>query len=206
MHGYFTKLLENKIIISNKIQNIDKIPKLLEKRFNKVGLTVEEVLTEMDQRGRKDYYIETMCLKNLLTRKLDKLSGGELQRFCIAVACMKKADVYIFDEPSSYLDVKQRLTAAKEIRAMAMDTNYVLVVEHDLAILDLMCDHGCVMYGTSGAYGVITAPQSIKAAINIFLDGNIPTENMQFRTQALKFNIQEIEEKEKARAHYSHPW
>lgn len=194
LHGYFTKLLENKIVTSNKIQYIDKVPKILKKRFNNENITVQEVIDVMDERNKKDYYIQKMCLSNILTRKLDELSGGELQRFCIAVACMKKADCYVFDEPTSFLDVKQRLTTAKEIRNVAEDNKYVLVVEHDLAILDLMSDYGCVLYGSSGAYGVITAPQSIKAAINIFLDGFIPTENMRFRDQALKFNIQEVEE------------
>ena len=186
VHGFFTKLLK--------------------KRFNNENLKVSEVLDAMDSRNKKDYYIEKMCLEAILTRKLDELSGGELQRFCIAVASMKQADCYVFDEPTSFLDVKQRLTAAKEIRALAEDNKYVLIVEHDLAILDLMSDYGCVLYGQSGAYGVITAPQSIKASINIFLDGFIPTENMRFREQALKFNIQEIEEgsKEK-RTQYSYP-
>lgn len=206
LHGFFTKLLENRIVTSNKIQYIEKVPKLLKKRFNNENLKVSEVLDAMDSRNKKDYYIEKMCLEAILTRKLDELSGGELQRFCIAVASMKQADCYVFDEPTSFLDVKQRLTAAKEIRALAEDNKYVLIVEHDLAILDLMSDYGCVLYGQSGAYGVITAPQSIKASINIFLDGFIPTENMRFREQALKFNIQEIEEgsKEK-RTQYSYP-
>lgn len=35
--------------------------------------------------------------------------------------CIQDADVYMFDEPSSYLDVKQRLTAAKAIRALLTD-------------------------------------------------------------------------------------
>lgn len=206
LHGYFTKLLESKMVTSNKIQYIDKIPRLLKKRFGNESITVEEVLDAVDQRCKKSYYVESMCLGNVLTRKLDELSGGELQRFCIAIACMQKADVYVFDEPTSYLDVKQRLTAAKEIRKMADDNKYVLVVEHDLAILDLMSDYGCVLYGSSGAYGVITLPQSIKAAINIFLDGFIPTENMRFRENALKFNIQEIEEsKKEKRTQYTYP-
>lgn len=199
LHGYFTKLLENKIVTSNKIQYIIKIPKLLQKRFNKEDLTVSEVLDKMDPRNTKEYYIDKMCLTNILNRKLDDLSGGELQRFCIAVACMQKADVYVFDEPSSFLDVKQRITAAWEIRKMAEDNKYVIVVEHDLAILDLMCDYGCVLYGSSGAYGVITAPQSIKNAVNIFLDGFIPTENMRFRDTAFKFNIPELEESRKGK-------
>lgn len=48
----------------------------------------------------------------------------------------------MFDEPSSYLDVKQRLQAARIIRSVvAGDENqgkYVLVVEHDLAVLDYL--------------------------------------------------------------------
>ncbi|KAI5148375.1 ATP-binding cassette, sub-family E, member 1 [Enteropsectra breve] len=194
LHGFFTKLLEEKVATSNKIQYIDKIPKILQKRFENKEVTVKEVIEKMDERGMKDYYISKFYLKNIMSRQLTELSGGELQRFCIAVACMKNADLYVFDEPSSYLDVKQRLTAATEIRKLITDNKYVLVVEHDLAILDLMCDYGCVLYGASGAYGVITAPQSIKAAINIFLDGFIPTENMRFRSVGLKFNIQEPEE------------
>ncbi|ELA41785.1 uncharacterized protein VICG_01137 [Vittaforma corneae ATCC 50505] len=87
LHGYFTKLLENKIVTSNKVQYTDKVPKILKKRFQKEDLTVIEVLKAMDGRGRIDYYIEKMCLGNVLDRKLDELSGGELQRFCIA-CCM----------------------------------------------------------------------------------------------------------------------
>jgi ATP-binding cassette, sub-family E, member 1 len=191
LHGYFTKLLEDTLKTVTKIQYIDKIPKVLSKKYN--DPTVEFVLDEMDSRKMKDYYIEKLCLKNILTRKLEELSGGELQRFCIAVTAMQKADVYVFDEPTSYLDIKQRITAAKEIRNLATDGKYVIVVEHDLAILDMMSDYGCILYGKSGGYGVITAPQSIKAAINIFLDGFIPTENMRFRSHSFKFNIQEIE-------------
>ncbi|KAL6122032.1 hypothetical protein NUSPORA_00952 [Nucleospora cyclopteri] len=198
LHGYFTKLIEKQLKTSNKIQYIDKIPKLLEKRFNNKDITVEFVLNEFDGRGMKEYYAMKFELNKLMDRHLRELSGGELQRFSIAVTCMQEADVYVFDEPTSFLDVKQRLTAAREIRKLCADEKkYVIVVEHDLAILDLLSDVGCVLYGESGCYGIISSPFSIKMAINIFLDGYIPTENMRFRDTALKFNIQEIEEIQK---------
>ena len=44
---------------------------------------------------------------------MEHLSGGELQRFAIAVVAAQEADVYMIDEPSSYLDVRQRLKAAQ---------------------------------------------------------------------------------------------
>lgn len=97
------------------------------------------------------------------------------------MTCLAKADIYFFDEPSSYLDFKQRINAAKMIRSMVSDENYVIAVEHDLSILDYLSDFICCMYGKSGAYGVITMPYSVRQGINIFLSGNIPTENLRFR-------------------------
>jgi len=58
----------------------------------------------------------------VLDRNIGDLSGGELQRFAIAMAVVQKADIYMFDEPSSYLDVKQRLAAARVIRDLVTDT------------------------------------------------------------------------------------
>ncbi|KAF7683319.1 ABC transporter E family member 2 [Astathelohania contejeani] len=191
LQGYLSKLVGNEISAITKIQYIDRIPKSLKKIYKKNVLTVREILQDRDERKCMEYYTDLLCLESLLERDVEQLSGGELQRFAIAVVCLKESDVYIFDEPSSYLDVKQRLLAARAIRGLCQDNKYVIIVEHDLAILDLMSDFGCVLYGKAGGYGVITAPYSIKAAINIFLDGMIPTENMRFRPEALKFNISE---------------
>lgn len=195
LHGYFTKLLEDKLKVSYKLQYIDKLPKMLKKGVE--TLTVSAVLGKMDQKNQKEKYVDMLSLGELLERDVENLSGGELQRLYIALICLQDSNVYMFDEPSSYLDVRQRLAAARAIRSVCMD-KYVIVVEHDLAILDLMSDFGCVMYGMAGAYGVITNPFSIKMAINIFLDGFVPTENMKFRSEGLKFNIKEsIEMKDK---------
>ncbi len=97
----------------------------------------------------------------------------------------------MFDEPSSYLDVKQRLKVSHIIRDLIEDeiTKYVIVVEHDLSICDYLSDYICVLYGVPGAYGVVTMPFSCKEGINIFLKGYIPTENMQFRNFELNFKV-----------------
>lgn len=132
-------------------------------------------------------------LKHLMDRDIRVLSGGELQRFAIAVVAVQVSDVYMFDEPSSYLDVKQRLTAAAMIRQILQtgdgDRRYVLVVEHDLAVLDYLSDFVCVLYGTAGAYGVVTMPLSVRMGINAFLAGFLPSENMRFRDHALTFKV-----------------
>ena len=97
----------------------------------------------------------------------------------------------MFDEPSSYLDVKQRLSAARTIRELLRPDDYVIVVEHDLSVLDYLSDFVCVLYGRPAVYGVVTLPSSVREGINIFLDGHIPTENLRFREESLTFRIAE---------------
>lgn len=103
----------------------------------------------------------------------------------------------MFDEPSSYLDVKQRLKAAKMIRSLLSHEKYVIVVEHDLAILDYLSDYTCCLYGVPGVYGVVTLPFSVKEGINIFLAGFIPTENTRFRDEGLDFKVAGDSKKDK---------
>jgi ATP-binding cassette subfamily E protein 1 len=134
-------------------------------------------------------------LNHLLDRDIKVLSGGELQRFAIAIVAVQVSDVYMFDEPSSYLDVKQRLTAAAMIRQILEsgdgDRRYVIVVEHDLAVLDYLSDFVCVLYGQAGGYGVVTMPMSVRLGINAFLSGFLASENLRFRDHALTFKVSE---------------
>ncbi|OAQ29778.1 P-loop containing nucleoside triphosphate hydrolase protein [Linnemannia elongata AG-77] len=135
--------------------------------------------------------IDNLDLKEILQREVGQLSGGELQRFAISMVCIRKADIYMFDEPSSYLDVKQRLNAAKTIRSLLKPTCFVIVVEHDLSVLDYLSDFICVLYGVPSVYGVVTLPFSVREGINIFLDGKVPTENLRFREESLTFRLAE---------------
>lgn len=204
LHGYFRKVLEGNIETAIKVQYVDELPGFLKSEYELMGkfknlnlsseskLTVKQTIefgADFDEVFVNEI-IEILELKHLMNRELDQLSGGELQRLAIALTCIKNKNIYMFDEPSSYLDVKQRLNMSRAIKKICKDDKYVIVVEHDLAILDLLSDYGSVLYGMSGVYGVVTTPFSIKNAINIFLDGMIPTENMRFR-QPLKFNIME---------------
>jgi ATP-binding cassette subfamily E protein 1 len=83
------------------------------------------------------------------------------------------------------------------IRSLLTPENYVVVVEHDLSILDYLSDFICCLYGAPGAYGVVTMPFSVREGINIFLGGFIPTENMRFRDEELTFKVVETDEEKK---------
>ncbi|KAI5187215.1 ATP-binding cassette, sub-family E, member 1 [Nematocida homosporus] len=183
LQTYFKKLMEGKLVVAHKTQYVDQIPRSLKE---------ETVADLMSASGAETaYYYRELELEKLKDRRVKDLSGGELQRLAIAVTALKPADVYIFDEPTSYLDVRQRIKAASVIRGLCRANNYVIVVEHDLSILDLMSDFGCVLYGSAGAYGVISHPFTIREAINIFLSGVLPTENMRFRPEGLTFKVSE---------------
>lgn len=168
---------------------------------------VEVRLRTYDQTGKLEYYCDLLDLTPAIrSRSIKELSGGELQRLAIALVCIQKADVYIFDEPSSFLDVKQRLKAAQAIRSLVNDSNYVIVVEHDLAVLDYLSDFTCCLYGKPSIYGVVTMPFSVREGINIFLDGYVPTENLRFRDTGLVFKVAESAQEEVKRlCNYNYP-
>ena len=120
-------------------------------------------------------------------RPLDVLSGGELQRVAVAAALSRDADVYLFDEPSSYFDVKQRLVVARAIRSLKEQQKTIIVAEHDLAIIDYLSDQICFFYGEPGVYGVVSHVHGSRTGINIYLQGYIPDENIMFRKGSNRF-------------------
>ncbi|KAJ2718821.1 Fe-S cluster-binding ribosome biosynthesis protein [Coemansia sp. Benny D115] len=200
LQNYFTKILEDNLRAIMKPQWVDNIPR-------SVKGTVEGLLHTKSDMDNMGYMIKELDLQDILSRELSQLSGGELQRFAIAFSCVQKADVYMFDEPSSYLDVKQRLNAALAIRSLLSSTNYVIAVEHDLSVLDYLSDFICMLYGTPSVYGVVTMPYSVRDGINIFLDGFIRSENMRFREEGLTFRMAEqlTEEEIKRHLNYTYP-
>jgi len=127
-------------------------------------------------------------LQNSIEQSLKELSGGELQRLAVAVTASKDADFYFFDEPSSYNDVYQRTGVAKVIHSLANIGKSVMVVEHDLTLLDYLSDYIEVLYGVSAAYGIVSGVMSTKVGINVFLDGYLPGENVRFRDKKFTFD------------------
>lgn len=188
LQNYFTKVLEDDLKAVVKPQYVDQLPKAVKGPDR----TVEALLEARNQMDNIQEIMDVLELNQVSDRDINLLSGGELQRFAIGVVCVQQADVYMFDEPSSYLDVKQRLSAARTIRKLLRPDDYVIVVEHDLSVLDYLSDFICVLYGKPAVYGVVTLPASVREGINIFLDGNIPTENLRFREEALTFRIAEV--------------
>ncbi|GLI73343.1 Fe-S cluster-binding ribosome biosynthesis protein [Penicillium ochrochloron] len=187
LQNYFTKVLEDNLKAVVKPQYVDQIPRAVKGPVQ----GVKDLIKARVQLDNMKEIMDVLELNQVADRDIGHLSGGELQRFAIGLVCVQKADVYMFDEPSSYLDVKQRLAAARTIRGLLRPDDYVIVVEHDLSVLDYLSDFICVLYGRPAVYGVVTLPSSVREGINIFLDGHIPTENLRFREESLTFRLAE---------------
>lgn len=181
LQGYFQRLSTKKLRVVHKPQFINKISRQVS---GKVG----ELLKEIDERGKLSSIADQLQLYTIWDRSLNILSGGELQRVAIAATICREADVYLFDEPSSFLDVKQRLQAARAIRSLKKDEKTVILAEHDLAILDYLSDQICVFYGIPGVYGIVSHVHGVRVGINIYLQGFIPDENIRFRKEPIIFH------------------
>lgn len=182
LQDYFHKMSEDRLKVVHKPQYVDKIPRVIS---GKVG----ELLEKVNERGATlEVIAEQLELKKLWDRPLEALSGGELQRVAVAAAISRDADVYLFDEPSSYLDVKQRLEVARAIRSLKGEEKIVVIAEHDLAIIDYLSDQISIFYGEAGVYGIVSHVHGVRTGINIYLQGYIPDENIRFRREAIIFH------------------
>ena len=178
---YLKRVADKGVKTSYKPQYVDRIPK------SYTGL-VRGLLEKTDERGALQALVERLNITKLMDREISSLSGGELQRVAIAATAARNADFYFFDEISPYLDIYQRINVARILQALAQE-KAVMVVEHDLGLLDLLAENVHLIYGVPGAYGVITRPKGVRVGINQYLRGNLPEENVRFRDTAITFEV-----------------
>jgi len=177
---FFEKIKQGEIKLSYKPQQVDLIPKAEKGK-------VKDLLKKVDEKKQLNKIAKELQIENILDNDITKISGGELQRVAIAATVLKKANLYVFDEPTSYLDIKQRIRVSKFIKNLADENTAVLVVEHDLIILDYMTNLVHIMYGKQGVFGVVSQPKATRQAINIYLEGYLREENVRFRDHKIKF-------------------
>ncbi|MBE8540609.1 ribosome biogenesis/translation initiation ATPase RLI [Geoglobus acetivorans] len=181
LFDYLKSLADGGVRVSVKPQYIEGIPKVYR------GKAID-LLSKVDERGELDEYIGKLNLTNAVNRDIKDLSGGELQRVAIAACLLRDADFYFLDEITSYLDIYQRIESAKVVREVA-EKRPVMIVEHDLAILDMLADYVHISYGEPAVYGVITNAKGVRVGINQYLRGHLAEENIRIREKEIEFEI-----------------
>ena len=179
LRDFFIAVQDGKIRVAVKPQNVDRLPK-------RITGTVADLLSKVDERNLLEETTRSLGIDHLMDRTVQQLSGGELQRMAIAATILRDVDVYFFDEPSSYLDIHERMRIVRIIQSLA-ETKRVIVIEHDLAVLDVLADLVHIVYGKKGAFGIFTPARSTRQAINSYLDGFLPEENVRIRDKPIKF-------------------
>jgi len=183
LQNYLNSLYKNELKIILKPQYIDTLSTLFK-------CSIEEIFIKKNQKKNLDIIEERLEIKKLKKRQITELSGGELQRFAISLTLIQAADVLLIDEFTSYLDIKQKIQAAKLYKeAILQDAKiYIVTTEHDLSIADFLSDYVCCIYGDPGSYGIVSMPYSVREGLNIFLSGFIPNENVRFRETTIDFS------------------
>ncbi|MFW5929577.1 MAG: ribosome biogenesis/translation initiation ATPase RLI [Halobacteriota archaeon] len=183
LQTYFELLAEGDVRPSSKVQRVADV----ERAFTG---EVSDLLDRLDERGNVDSLVERLEIEETLDKDVSALSGGELQRVAVAGCLSRDADVYLLDEPSSFLDVRQRLNVARAIReetAGASGDRRAVVVEHDLATLDVVSDLVHVAHGEPGAYGMISNAMSSRVGVNQYLRGYLESHNLRIRDEEINF-------------------
>jgi len=181
LQDYLEQLRDGDLSVARKPQYVDRIP-------DQFDGTAMELLERTDERGALDSLVDRTDIRPVVDNRIEDLSGGELQRVALVATLARDADFYFLDEITPYLDIGQRMTAARLIRELAEEGDRsMLVVEHDLAILDLLADNINMAYGSPGAYGIVTSPKSTKKGINEYLSGYLEAENMRIRQTEIEF-------------------
>jgi len=179
LRDHLTAVAKDGAKIAVKPQYVDHLPKIIK---GNVG----DLLSKVNEKEELDSVCQELGISHILDRDITQLSGGELQRVAIAATILREADIYLFDEPSSYLDIYERMRIVKIIQKLA-ESKKVIVIEHDLAILDVLCDLVHIVYGEKGAFGIFTPPRTTRTAINAYLDGFLPEQNVRIRDKPIKF-------------------
>jgi ATP-binding cassette subfamily E protein 1 len=176
LHAHFEKIAKGELRVAFKPQYVD--------RFSDEAGTVSDFLESAGV--ATEPALRSVGLEEKASRPLTELSGGELQLVAIARTIGTDADLYLVDEPSSYLDIVHRLDVARLLRRLG-ETKSIVVVEHDLALLDYLADQAHLVYGEEAAFGVISHPIAMRSAINTYLTGYLKDENVRFRTEPVRF-------------------
>ena len=177
--NYFTKLSKMKIAI--KPQNLSQLAKF--------KIPVLKFLAKFAKKAEIEKLAEELAIAHVLEKNLNELSGGELQKVAILASTLKDADIYFLDEPLAYLDISERIRVSNYIQELCDKNKAVILVEHDLLLLDYVTDYVNIIYGKPGCYGIISEIRAAKKAINTYLSGFLKEENIRFRDKAITFNF-----------------
>ncbi|EHI70860.1 ABC transporter, ATP-binding protein [Streptococcus ictaluri 707-05] len=147
--AYLTGVLEDK---ASSIY-LDGSKQSAKERLEKTSLVMQDVTLQLFAEsvakeinlGHKEapqtqQVVSQLSLDALLKRHPASLSGGEQQRVMIAAGLLSDKEIFIFDEPSSGLDLLQVKALAALLKELRQEGKVVILISHDEELLAETCD------------------------------------------------------------------
>ena len=102
-------------------------------------------LTEKDN-AIIDSYISQLELHKIENKQIDNLSDGQFQKVMIARALAQETPVILLDEPTAFLDVKNKLIIYNLLKKLAKEQNKtILVSTHHIEFCNDYCDKALLL-------------------------------------------------------------
>lgn len=110
--------------------------------------------------------IKFMGIEEMAERHLDQLSGGQKQKVFIARALAQEPRIFLFDEPTSSLDIRHQLEVLETVRELARQKKcLVIMVIHDLNLASRFSDKMVML--KDGRVFVAGEPETVITRENI---------------------------------------
>ena len=107
-------------------------------------LTVAETLTTFQALFQDcadlDDLIDRCNLESILTKRNNKLSGGQLQRLMLALALINKPNLIFLDEPSTGLDPQSRRNLWAIVNKIKEEGKTIILTTHSMEEAEFLCD------------------------------------------------------------------
>jgi ABC-2 type transport system ATP-binding protein len=110
-----------------------------------------------------DRVLDLAAIREIASRRTEKLSGGQTQRVRFAVALVSDPDLLVLDEPTVGMDVGTRHSFWMTVREFAASGKTVLFATHYLEEADLYADRAILV--ATGAVIADGPPTEIKAMV-----------------------------------------
>lgn len=127
-----------------------------------------------------DKVLKQCNLENFKMQTVNEISGGEFQRCIFAKALMKQCDLFIFDEPTSAMDIKYQKDFFELLSIATKELNAAIILSiHDINLAVKYCDRlivldsGKILY--DGNSKQITK-EILSQAFDIELTNSLPSE------------------------------
>ena len=121
-----------------------------------------------EDRDKVSNALKLFDLENFAFRRFDQLSGGERQRVIVAKAVVQSPSLFLFDEPTSDLDLNNQIQVMKRIRGLVDDMGdrkAALVAVHDINLAARFADRIILLH--DGRIKAFDTPNSVLTESNI---------------------------------------